>query len=1104
MSGKIGRFGEGVAQKRCVDGFKKYVQIFVMLFLLTGFSVDFIGGQEALSFEDEGELEVIKENDVPVVVEEEKTVEENVLEVEENEDVVLELEVEENESVVLGLEVEENESEEINGGLNESEEVLNVSEELGDIGVDVNLSEGSDVNLSEGVEDEGVEDVLEGFDYIDIDELVFPEDDNQILDDEIKEKVLKELVSDGLIELEFEILEDDDIEIKKKEVGRGEFKKDVLISSDEHFDDEVRVFSNLPSAAKEEDIVVTWESEGVIVEDVEYFDLDKDGLIDRISWVVPHLSSQYYSIEIVVVGNENDDGLVVRVNAPENGSVVSNPIEFGLDIDYFNSSLVDCLLRVDGSAYGPLFGVGNLSHSINLDSGQRDWEIYCYDMNNKNVNKSVFGSFDVLNFSINDLDNFYFNDKDISGNVNYNDSFELKLIGGNSEQIISHDFGGNFTIKKSNLSKTGSYELIATVNYSGRNISISESFSVGNVDVDFVSSANEDEDVDFNITIHNAIGVFYDLYVGGILIDDARSGNRIISGSFSSGNHLVQLRNIKIGIDSYPNMSFGNIDVLDSGVDDSSPDLDLVFPKEDDIIYSSVIEFQYDIEDDINVANCTFLLHNAKKLAHGSYEEGDLVFPLDNNGRDYAFNDSLGKKNNVVLKLEKVDEGNYTWSVECYDSAGRSDYWFNYFSVDLNNSKSVLTEEVSYNRQDEVENLIDKLTLFLEREKDFELEEREVLEILGLNMFLYKKQLAQKDNDLKFPSPIPSIEEREKRAAEIYDEIDEIKSKIVLDVKIMEGVYEFSKGSIDLDLGEVIGDYLETSGVDIGKSALKSLVNYNKDLQRELGVSVKAWRLELEYLDGIREVVLVSKNLDLPGVRSRELGVGELVVLEILTGDREVVFVSDVEDVGNNIYSMSVSNLEEGNLVYYFEESFALREIEKMESVLFGEGSAGGGLGIISGMFVGVGDSLSMGSFFWLPLFLFIGYIGFLGVGRIRLEGWKKEPGVEEIVRLINETSRLIREGKIEVARSNYGKMGEIYKALPVKCRDFFYKEIKRIRLAIDKKDVLNLIREYEVAKDEFRKEDAIMLHGKINMIYRKLPRKFQERIYRRLVKKEV
>jgi hypothetical protein len=250
----------------------------------------------------------------------------------------------------------------------------------------------------------------------------------------------------------------------------------------------------------------------------------------------------------------------------------------------------------------------------------------------------------------------------------------------------------------------------------------------------------------------------------------------------------------------------------------------------------------------------------------------------------------------------------------------------------------------------------------------------------------------------------------------------------------------------------------------------------------------------LEYLEGTGEIVLVTKNIDVNG--------DDFEVLEIIDKSG-VVFVSDVEDVGNNIYSVDISNLEDGNLVYYFEDGFDLKEVEEMETILFEEAAGSGGSGL-TGMFVWAGDGFSFGLFWWFPLILFIGYVAFLMFGKFRLEAWKKVPGVEELVRLINDTNVLIKEGKVEAARNNYVRMGEIYKALPVKCKDFFYKDIKRICLAIDKKDVLGLIKEYEKAKNEFRKEDAFVLHGKINAIYKKLPKKFQERVYRRLVKKEV
>src|SRR3989339_862939 len=261
MNGKIGRYGEGVVNRKREFCFKKYAQVFVMLILLIGLNVHFIGA------------------------------------VNETEDIEVEL-VEE----VLDEVTPHNDCDEVNLGedtedsdLNEDIIIINDSETY----VEVNFSEETG-NASENVSD--------GFEYIDIDtllgneslqssELATSEEDEVIVE---KEKILKELVKDGQIELEFEIFEGDDVEIMKKEVGRGELEKDVLISSDEHFDDEVRVYSDLPSPALKENIVVTWESESEVVSDIEYFDLDGDDLIDRISWVVPHLSTQHYSIVIIV------------------------------------------------------------------------------------------------------------------------------------------------------------------------------------------------------------------------------------------------------------------------------------------------------------------------------------------------------------------------------------------------------------------------------------------------------------------------------------------------------------------------------------------------------------------------------------------------------------------------------------------------------------------------------------------------------------------------------------------------------------------------------------------------------------------------------------
>ena len=107
------------------------------------------------------------------------------------------------------------------------------------------------------------------------------------------------------------------------------------------------------------------------------------------------------------------------------------------------------------------------------------------------------------------------------------------------------------------------------------------------------------------------------------------------------------------------------------------------------------------------------------------------------------------------------------------------------------------------------------------------------------------------------------------------------------------------------------------------------------------------------------------------------------------------------------------------------------------------------------------------------------------------------------ILDLVGQTRVLIRENRVEDARANYHEMSRVYKLLSGKSKEYFYREIQKIHLAINKKDVLNLLREYESAKSEFRKDDSIVLHKKINEIYKKLPQKFQDKVYQRLVKRE-
>jgi parallel beta-helix repeat protein len=111
-------------------------------------------------------------------------------------------------------------------------------------------------------------------------------------------------------------------------------KKTVTITSETHYEN-IRAELDLPKPARKTAIHLAHikEKEKEKVIDIEYIDETGDGLIDKISWIIPHLSNQTYELELIIL----------------------NPIEY----------------LVDGDEWTVLFettGTGNLTiHSENAE-----------------------------------------------------------------------------------------------------------------------------------------------------------------------------------------------------------------------------------------------------------------------------------------------------------------------------------------------------------------------------------------------------------------------------------------------------------------------------------------------------------------------------------------------------------------------------------------------------------------------------------------------------------------------------------------------------------------------------------------------------------------
>ncbi|MFH1590601.1 MAG: hypothetical protein ABIC95_01600, partial [archaeon] len=88
---------------------------------------------------------------------------------------------------------------------------------------------------------------------------------------------------------------------QKEEVNLAPGKKRITVSSETHYTN-ILAETDIPDAPADA-IALFWLVNGSReqVADVTKLDVDGDGLIDRIQWIIPHLSNQTYEVEITVL-----------------------------------------------------------------------------------------------------------------------------------------------------------------------------------------------------------------------------------------------------------------------------------------------------------------------------------------------------------------------------------------------------------------------------------------------------------------------------------------------------------------------------------------------------------------------------------------------------------------------------------------------------------------------------------------------------------------------------------------------------------------------------------------------------------------------------------
>lgn len=903
-----------------------------------------------------------------------------------------------------------------------------------------------------------------------------------------EEKVIKEILyKDGKKQIEFEHSEEE-IEIKKIENEKGELTKEIIVSSKTHFNNSLKVYSDLPKETEKENINIYWENENIEITKIsefkiEYYDTNRNELIDRISWIIPHLSEQIFTINISLTTLEEGEEISIDGEISE----IKNPLVFYFNISYKNISNLSCSLNInDTLVWNGTPEDETIIKTGNLSDGIYNWNFSCFDKEDSSISNSTSEIFSIdASFEVSKTEKevYLTKEKDVLFNVSSNlegkISIDLNLPNGTIIKNIFNETlnsSKSYSISKNYLNKEGIYKINVT-SYALNNTRFEiREFSVAKIEFETDKSfVKIGENFNINVNVSSPKGIGYIILTDekGTLLDEPPSNNyfsKSITINYSSiGDYTITLI-VQLKEREYDTIT-KEVEVIQNNVSDII--IKLISPKDDSILTKQNVDFLFEIKSNLPIKNCTSEVWRTTSSFGGKSTSIDKKIDLD-----------IELNTEYKIPLKNLKEDYYIWEVTCYDNSSTEEIEWHYFTI---NTTKKSENNLIHEKTEKIEEIIGNINNFFEKEKSsFELEEKEAIKSLNLldELNSYKGRLVQINKDLA--NAILSDERRN----ELYNEIENITKKIPIDLKVIE-TGEYVKNNFEGKIEEILSKYFEYKGIKIERNLLKKIILYNENLQKNFFTETKVQKVEIEYNNSQEKITLISKKLNIEEDEKR-------TIIEYFPEKitENIIFITKSKQIEKNLFEID-KNEEE--IIYYLEEFVDLTDIKKIETILFEETIPITNSGI-TGSAVVIFKEINS-NLYWI---LFIGFSVFIVSGffvyrKIKIREWEREPNFLRIKELIRQSNLALKEGDLENSKNKYKKIQEIYPLLEENCRNFLYNKIRNIRILIDKKDILNLLREYQKAKNEFRKEDAFLLYEKIKSVYKRLPKRYREKIYEKL-----
>lgn len=922
------------------------------------------------------------------------------------------------------------------------------------------------------------------------------------------EKKVKTMLSqNGQVQIEADLPESFNVNnIKKKETQKNKNSKEVIVSSTIHVTEPLTVYSNIPeiSKNKKNNVRIFWVNENKNISPKEFYDTNKNGEYDRISWVVPHLSTQIFEVNVT---NESGSSSNITIIGPS-GIYNNSIIDFKINS---SSTNISCQLNISGTKKNESeiisFDNSN-SPKFDLPNGDYNWTASCSSGNNSKIENGTFKINDTyseilggeLIYIIDENGNLIKNpNTTLTWNSSGNSSPDLYLYslnsGGGSNMCTNTTSCTNNSNNSFNLApylnSVGNYQFVA--DFSGINKTMNFSVTQINLTSD-INKTETGKEINFKLNVGKTNSVSSDpvaLYFG-----DGDSTSLLNKNFPVNTKHKYNIKGnytatAYITINSELYNITKKITITDPVNDTQKPKITMITPTEGETLNTSSPTFSYKATDNIGIGNCSFYLYGP-----------------DNNGiENTPITDNPSNNTKITHEFSGFQDGTYSWDVTCYDSHG------NFVDAIPTGARQfkISTTNSTYPHKAQIENANKALTNFSKREESLKAEEIDALEDLGIMNNLTKVFPKQINSIMQFfqtnqSSFITDSEQKEKTINNNIKELNYISSHIP-DKVAVSNQQKFVKNSISQNMAGIVKTYEEYLGNNLEENEIKSLAIRNEPLQKYITTLTESRDVEINYPNSTKKTTLVTKKINASN------STYDVILEAFPDGIKPKIFFLpsktknlEVKKISDTLYEIPQEYLQDNNgkLIYYFDDSVGQDTIKKIDTVLFKK-MAPKSVGITGLSVIKIGKTGQEEVIVIIfGIFLLI-YLGKKGKEKINLSKWKKEENVRKVLRWVEVARSALKEDNDpELAKQSYHKIKGVFLLTPEGFREYIRKEIDKIRKGIDRREIIGFVKEYEKAKVQGRENDAQRLYKEIKATYKRLPKKDQEKIYNKMFRRDL